>query len=545
MRCYHKISTLIIFSGHLISSAQAQDKVESEETKLIIQITLDQFKADYLERFKPAFKYGFKRVLEGGFVIKNAFVDHAITDSYPGHASLSTGMFPRNHGLSANAWWTLKEGGWQSISADDDRQTTIVGSSGRIGTSAKHMTASTIADWVKTSNPSAKAISLSAGTKIAMAYGGKSADAIYWLDRPTGRFVSSSYYIDEYPKWINDFNDITFGKLKKKIWKNTVPVEYRSLAEPDASSYENSGVNFTFPHEFEREKPISSESSVEEQFNRWFYNLPMADEALFVLAEHAITHEQLGQDAITDYLSITVNTTDNVGHDFGGRSQEILDTLVRIDRSLDGFINFLDKKVGKNGYVIAIGGDHGGPEVIEYQQQEFGTGARISQQQVDVLLDAVEMEVKSGDKQGEALISAIEAIMEGYDYVFDAITQREIDAIEGDKNPYMELYRKTWINARIPSFPLRAVGNREHHPARYGIFAQFQKNTTSDGAAVVHGSPYDYDRRVPIIFYGANIKAAEAGQDLVARTVDVAPTLAKYANIKFPGTLDGISLLEN
>ncbi|MCP5382313.1 MAG: alkaline phosphatase family protein [Kordiimonadaceae bacterium] len=531
----------IVLISCIISLSLCSNYSFSEESsiKLIVQITLDQFKSDYIKWYRPAFKYGFKRVLENGKYIESGLVDHAITNSFPGHLSLSTGMYPTHHGFPGNEWWIERENGWGWIDGIADSNTWITGNKDRPGASPKNIYVSTISDWIKDNNPESKAIALSAGQTISIAYGGKKGDVSYWLDQPTGRFITSSYYAGNNPDWLTDFNENELNKFKSHEWKNEIPDEFRKLAEPDASGYENFGKNFTFPHLFVNEKPDDPEMTEEALYNEWFYNTPIADEALFALAKSTITNEKLGQDNNTDYLAIIVNSTDNIGHAFGGRSQEVLDTLLRIDRALGNLLNFLDEKIGKDNYVMAISGDHGAPDIIEFQQARFNRGTRIPGEQIDDLLDAVEEEAKNSNLLGEALVSSLEQVIEKFDFVFDAVTQQEIDGKKESKNPYIDAFRKSWVKGRIPDFPLWGSGQRNYHPARYGIVVQFNENTFFDAAPVVHGSPYSYDRKVPIIFYGmGNFKMNEK-----ARTIDVAPTLASRAGIKIPKNLDGKSLL--
>lgn len=532
---------VIILAAYLISGLYATPLIAAENAKkIIIQITLDQFKADYLKWYRPAFSDGFKRVLDQGTVISEGLVDHALTNSFPGHLSLGTGLFPTNHGFPANEWWIKREDGWGWTDGISDETTWIVGDRERTSTSPKNIFAPTISDWIKSNNASAKAIALSSGTAISLAYGGKTADASYWLDRATGRFITSSYYAKNYPDWLDEFNNKEINDYKKDVWQNQIPVEFSALAEPDASEYENFGENFTFPHIFEDEKSDNPDMGDQEKLNRWFYDTPMADEALFAMAKATMINEELGQDGSVDYLAIIINSTDNVGHAYGGRSQEILDVLLRIDLALGSFLTFLDETIGEDAYVVAISGDHGGPDVIEYLQQKSGHGRRITQAQIDELLDAVETEASTSTKTGDALISSLEEIIESYDFVYDAITEQEIDGLKPSQNPYMDAFRRNWVKGRIPDFPLWGTGQRDHHPARYGIVVLYNENTIFHAAPVVHGSPYDYDRIVPIIFYGTGLGNIEKS----ARTVDVAPTLAAIAGIKFPTGLDGKVLLD-
>lgn len=510
------------------------------DKRLIIQITLDQFKADYLKWYQPAFSGGLKRVLDKGTVISRGLVDHAITNSFPGHLSLGTGMYPSNHGFPANEWWVKTEDSWGWIDGIEDKNTWIVGDRERVGASPKNIFVSTISDWIKLNDSRAKAIAISSGTAVSIAYAGKTADGSYWLDSRTGRFITSSYYAEHYPDWLNEFNSGALNEFKEDVWQNQIPEVFRTLAEPDASEYENFGISYTFPHKYEDEKSTGPDMSEQENLNQWFYNTPMADEALFAMAETALINEELGQDDSVDYLAIIINSTDNIGHSYGGRSQEILDALLRIDNALGKFLKFLDTTIGKDAYVIAISGDHGAPDVIEFQQENFNTGRRITQAQIDELLDAVETEASTSTRIRDALVSSLEEIIESYDFVFDAVTEQEIDGLKQSDNPFIEAYRHTWVKGRVADFPLWGTGDRNHHPARYGITVLYNENTIFHAAPVVHGSPYSYDRTVPILFYGTGLGNIEKS----ARTIDVAPTLAAIAGIKFPTGLDGKVLID-
>jgi len=155
------------------------------------------------------------------------------------------------------------------------------------------------------------------------------------------------------------------------------------------------------------------------------------------------------------------------------------------------------------------------------------------------LLDAVEAEASTSRLTGDQFISSLEEIIEKFDFVYDAITEQEIDGKKNTDNPYINEFRRSWVKGRIPDFPLWGTGSREHHPARYGIVVLYNENTIFHAAPVVHGSPYAYDRAVPIIFYGKELGKMAT----TARTVDVAPTLAAIAGVKFPTGLDGKLLI--
>jgi Type I phosphodiesterase / nucleotide pyrophosphatase len=537
------IVTPLLLTSAATASAETANTASLDRTnsgpKLIIQITLDQFRADYFERFAPALKGGLKRILDGGFVDLTGTIDHAITNSYPGHASLSTGMYPASHGFSANEWWGYEDDAWTWIDGGADPDTHFVGEEGRASYSPLNLRATTLGEWVKQADPDARAISLAA-SEMAVAYAGRASDGAYWYDGASGRFVTSSYYQNTYPGWVSDFNQNQLQKYRIDVWENTVTAEFSGLAEPDDSDYENSGANYTFPHSFAGEVTLTTGEDRIAAYNGWLAGTPMRDIALIELAQHAINANQLGQRDAVDYLSITLSATDSIGHNYGGRSQEILDAIIRIDRALLNFIMYLDATLGEDGYVLAVSGDHGAPDPIEYTLAQGRDAHRITSEELEGLLDEMDSIGAAHLGSEEELIEKMEAALEAYPFVADAISEGEIFGSKPSSNPFIGLFRKSWVSGRIPDFPLWTdVPNRVHHPARYGIYVQFQKNTYFHYAAVVHGSPYGYDRTVPIMFYGAGV---EAGQANNWRTIDVAPTLASLAGIPIPAMVDGKAL---
>lgn len=544
------VTTLLLMIGLALQWMPVQALEEKDRPQLIVQITLDQFRADYLDRFRPAFAGGLKRMLEQGTLISRAIVDHGLTNSYPGHASLSTGRFPSGHGLPANEWWVQRDGRWTWVDGTADPGTRVVGQPDRTASSPRNLRATTLGEWVKAADPDAKAISLSTGNYIAVVYGGTNSDGTYWYDRESGRFITSTYYRADYPAWVNDFNENALPEFKKDVWTVTVPAKFRGLASADNQSWENEGEHFVFPHSFQDERPRPENNTEEgadapdelQAFNNWFAGTPMKDEALFALARSAVINERLGQRGAVDYLTVAIDSTDGIGHSFGGESLEILDALIRIDRALGDFLDFLDDTVGQGGYVVAISGDHGAPNIIEADLARGRPARRISLKEIDDLLDRIEDLAKNHQGDETELVALIEAMMEETDFIFDALTEAELSGAKSSANPWIEAQRRSYVPGRIADFPLWASGDRQYHPARYGIIAQFSEHSIFYAAPVVHGSPYGYDREVPIIFYGGNVVAGSRARG--GRTIDVAPTLAALAGIAIPDDVDGRPLLE-
>lgn len=522
MKTFLAIAALIVSS--LAGAAAA------EKPKLIVQITLDQLRADALERYAPAFSSGLKRLLDDGYWVKEGVVDHAITVSYPGHATLATGAHPSTHGMSANEWWVLREGRWTWVDAAADDREKIVGAEDRRGPSARNLLVPTLGESVKAADPAAKAISLSTGNSIAVVYGGRDSDGVYWFDSDSGRFVTSTYYRSALPPWVADINQSDLLTNKPGVWETVAGPDARRLADPDASPVENEGKNAVFPHRFETERAPDVEDDV--ALNRWFAGTPLKDDALVALAKRAIEAESLGGDRVVDYLSVAFDSTDSVGHSFGWRSVEYLDALLRIDRALGDLLAFLDEKVGEGAYVLALSADHGVADFPETTNHR-----RIRTAEIDEALDRVE-KLASENANAPDLPELIARELEKSDFVAAAYTEDDLKRADGDEYAY--LYRRSFRPGLTPDFPLwTAKEERPHHPARYGVIVRFVEGAIFDAAPAVHGTPYGYDRNVPIVFYGARVKAKKSDERMA--TVDVAPTLAELAGLSAPKNADGAS----
>lgn len=503
----------------------------AKKPRLIVQITLDQVRADVFAETTPAFSGGLFRLVSEGCWVKNGVADHAITVSLPGHAALSTGAYPSTHGLTANEWWVEKSGRWTWADAGSDANEKIAGAGERDGPSARNLLAPTIGEAVKAANAEAKAVSLSTGNAIAVAYGGHRSDAAYWFDATSGAFVTSTYYRAASHDWVTAFNSNDLPAFKKKEWTLAVDPKHVALADPDASPIENEGKNATFPHNFETER--AADQGEEEAFNSWFAGTPLKDDALVAFAERAVVAERLGADAAPDYLSIAFDSTDSVGHAFGPRSLEYLDALVRIDASLGRFFDFLDRTVGKENYVVALSADHGVADFPERVGKR-----RITTAEIEQALDKVEEIATSATGPKSVIADGIARALETFDFVAAAYTPE--DMTRAPKDPYVHLFRRSFRPDFTPDFPLwTEKESRPHHPARYGVVVRFIEGATFDAAPAVHGSPYDYDRFVPILFYGANIKAKVSGERFA--TVDVAPTLLDLAGLPPLPNADGVS----
>jgi predicted AlkP superfamily pyrophosphatase or phosphodiesterase len=448
-------------------------------------------------------------------------VDHGLTVSFPGHATLATGMYPTHHGLTANEWWQKVGDRWTSPDVTDDSSFQLLGDTAHgIGASPRYLLATTLAEWVKQADPHARAIALGSN-RIPIAYGGRRADAVYWHDAGLNLFTTSTFYTPRMVDWVKTFNETALPHFEQRTWTLTVPAEFRALAPVEPAAFWH---RRGFPHVYDSESVTTDGRP--RPYPARFSGTPMKDEALFALATRAVDAESLGQRGSLDYLAIDVGTTDDVGHTYGPRSLEQLDVLVRLDRALEAFLDHLDASVGRDHYVVALSADHG---VAEPPESVPG-GRRIATAEIDSLLDRVDRIVPRFRGSRDALADSIAAVLVRSNFVADAYTERRLSQPSTD--PYVGLYQRAFRRGHTGDFPLWGAKPHEYHPARYGVFVRFKPDMIFDYAVAVHGSPYPADRDVPILFYGAGIH--QGSRETGGRTVDVAPTLAAPPDCQLP-----------
>jgi predicted AlkP superfamily pyrophosphatase or phosphodiesterase len=517
------------------------------EHRLIVVIALDQFRAGYIERYDPVFTGGFRRLLDEGRRYDRALVDHAPTLSFPGHTTIATGAHPRTHGINANDWFVAEPGGERHrVLAVVDTTARIVGHPDLTGLSPANVRVTGLADWIRAADPEARAVAVSTGTALAMVYGGRalpdpSRNHAYWLSSSAGRFVTSTYFRPEYPEWVETFNQQAMPRFQKnRAWTSTVPEEHRGLARADTASYEGDGVDTAFPHAFDEEGRPDGAAA----YNRWFANTPFADEALFALATEAVRSLALGQRNATDFLAIAVKSVDRIGHDYGPLSQEQLDNLVRLDRLLGELFSTLDRTVGRERYVVALSADHGAPNVVEYELEQGREARRLSEKEIQTLLDDVASYVDAYDGSDEELPEGIARELERADFVARAMTPRELAGTD-PADEILRLHRNAYVPGRSTTFPLWTDevlygAFTDAHPVNWGIVVEYAEQVQLYTARSAHGSAYLYDCEVPIVFMGGGLRPGVASGS--ARTIDIAPTLAALAHIDYPSTVDGVVL---
>ena len=494
---------------------------------LVVFIIVDQLRGDLLDRYAPVFTGGIKRLMEEGLSFSNAVHDHAQTETSPGHATLSTGVFPTRAGIPSNVWREGEGADLHPVYTVVDPGEALVGVPGLPGSSPSVLRRTGLADWIREAEPEARVVSVSAKDRAAVLMAGKSKGEVYWYDSRAGGFVTSTYYREDNPTWLRRFNDIGLAKLAgDSVWASTIPAGAETLSAPDTAAFEGDGVNTFLPHRFTNE--VSDPGPGDLAF--WFEATPMLDRATLEVALLVMDEVALGKrPGRTDFLSISFSQTDRIGHAYGPLSREQMDNLLRLDLVLQDLFSVLDEEVGRENYLVGFTGDHGvmnNPERIE------GGGQRLSEEHRTKLGEALGAAARQAGLRPD--LSTAQAMLEALgtlDFVGPAFTQ---EALGGP----------------IPGDSLAVLFQHSFTPGRpggllstYGIEMWWTENTLAWGMPVgtTHGSPFHYDRWVPMILMGAGIEAGRVEEKV--RPMDLAPTLASLAGIPFPRDLDGKPLL--
>lgn len=489
-----------------------------ERPALAVMLVVDQLSQPLLERYDDLFTGGFRRLLDEGRLYVNATHDHFATSTAPGHASLSTGVHPSRHGVVANQWYEPVDGGWVEVENVADSTVSIVDHPELPGISPHKLMRPGVADWLRAAEPESVVASVSGKDRGAVHAAGRVGGQVWWYEETTGRFVTSTYYRDSVPAWVERFHaDRMVAYAADTVWASTIPEAALERSLPDTAAHEGDGVHTYFPHRFAAEGDPN-------EFWEWFGDTPMMDAATLEFAEMLVTELGMGRDSIPDFLNVSVSQTDRVGHDYGPWSREQLDNLLRLDRELGRFFDFLDTTVGRGRWVVALSADHGVMVTPEALQNEPGhENARRMTAGELALLDSL-----AGEVSPAAGPDSVVAFLERLDFVAGAWTLQEL--AEGQPADSFA------VLAQRSLYPGRAGGDLGH----LGVEFRYSAWLLEDERGTGHGTPYWYDRHVPLIFLGPGIPP---GRDPVrASTLDFAPTIARLLGVPHPDDLDGAPL---
>ena len=531
--------------------ASAQSSAPTKP-QLVVGIVVDQMRQEYLYRFESKFREGgFKRLMDGGFMLENVHYNYVPTYTGPGHASIYTGTTPAIHGVIGNDWYDkqLKK----IVNCVEDPNQKAVGSvDGNGDVSPSRMLSSTITDELKlASQKKSMVVGISFKDRGAVLPAGHHPDGAYWYDGLTGRFITSTYYRMGLPAWLESFNNLNLAdKYLSQEWKTVLPVAQYVESGPDDSPYEAKlrGMDKSgFPYNLKELRRQNGDFEL-------LAATPFGDDLLTEMAKAVIDGEALGKDEITDFLAISFSSPDIIGHRTGPNSVEIEDTYIRLDKNLEDLFKKLDKEVGQGRYLIFLTADHAVADNPQYLKdnsipadyfrianveaglsdflEKYFPGKKviekISNDQIFLNQDLF-----GGDPRtsGIDLLIATELITKylqdtpGVAQVYSESNLRQGDFNEGGTKGMM-----------IRGF---------HHKRSGDISVVLEPGwIASQGGltGTTHGSAYTYDTHVPLLFYGTGIKKGSSSQ--YHPITDIAPTLSILLKIKFPSGCTGQPISE-
>lgn len=533
-------AALALFAGFWLTAGCRSDEVREEAAtapRLAVFIAVDQLGSDVLEQYGPYLPGGLGRLLREGARFENGRVDHAITVSHPGHVTLSTGLDPARHGIVDAAFYEGEAGARRYTDAVADSAERLLGLDGEAagdGASPRHILADGLWEWAAASG--ARRVAIGTGRHSSLLYARTPGD-VYWFDPRLPGYLTSTFYRDSLPGWVRAFNSDSLPVfLADTAWTFSAPDSLRSLARPDSDAWESGGTHPTFPHRFHDEMPARYRSNPRAVVS-WFANTPMLDAVTLGLARSAVRARKLGQRDETDLLVVVLSQIDDIGHWYGPWSLEQLDNLWRLDAELGAFFDFLDETVGRDRWVLGLSADHSAPAAPEARRERGERAERVTEAQVDEALAAASEAAEAAGSDPAARAAAVATAVERFPWVADAMTPEELLGDGAAQDSFVRLYRHSYSETRVPRYPVFSFEDGRSVVAREGVAVRLQPWAMLDLDVVVHGSPYLYDRRVPIIFYGDGVTAG--CRDAPATTKDVAPTLGGLAGFTVPDGLDG------
>ncbi|NOR41327.1 MAG: alkaline phosphatase family protein [Gammaproteobacteria bacterium] len=536
-----------------------------EQPKLVLQITVDALRGDLPSRFSNVLgDGGFRYLMEQGVHYTDAHYQHSNTETIVGHTSLATGTVPAAHGMVANVWfdreldrlvYNIEDPDYHllTVGADVDTKTEIdpTQRAAKVdGRSPNNILSSTFSDEMAIHfSGRSKIFAVSVKDRGAVSLAGHAGKA-FWFSKASGEFVTSSYYYERYPDWVNEWNARKLvAAYADKSWALMHPQAKYLFGDADDRDYETDfpGFGRTFPHAYGK--------TDDKYFTTRLTLSPAGDELTLDFAKTLLISEQLGQDDVPDYLAISFSSTDYVGHLFGASSLETEDNIARLDRTLADLFIFIDKEVGLENTLIVLSADHGQPEVPGHLHELGIDNAHYFDTKALDKTPAI-MALKKQFGLGEELI---EAFYQPYLYLnHDLIQAKGLDQAQVEQAVAGELLKFDGVAYAVSSTALRTDNLpdtlmtrsilRNFHPKRSGdIYLVFEPNVfinDFDGLTVAstHGSPWRYDTFVPVIFAGAGLPAVTVSRPVTP--YDIAPTLAAYLGVKPPSGAIGIPLPE-
>jgi predicted AlkP superfamily pyrophosphatase or phosphodiesterase len=512
--------SLLVLAAPLTLHAQ-YERAPANRPKLVVFITVDQMRADYPDRWASQLSGGLKRLATQGAFFTNAFQDHGVTETAPGHSVTMSGRFPRSTGILRNS------------AGVEDPQAPLV-TSRDPGASPFRFRGSVLIDWIRSRDPRSRALSVSRKDRGAILPMGRAKQSVFWYATSNGELTTSRYYADTLPDWVKRVNARQFAQhLAGATW--SLLRDVHDYAEPDTVPEENGGKDYTFPHVL----PSAPERAAQE-----LPYTPWMDELTVAAALEGLQTLGLGRGPQTDVLAVSLSATDYIGHRYGPDSREQHDNILRLDRTLGVLIDSLYKLRDSSTIVFALTADHGVTSFPEL-------AAIRTHRPAPVRYDLRSARRALRDMLREAKVDTNAIMLDGPLVYVD-----RSDFAEAGVDPEPLLRRFADLARRAPGIARvtrvrdlatmdttrDAVARRWAHmipsdsPVEYVVTPV--EGAYPVGATVAeHGLPYDDDAHVPVILYGPWVRSGRYSER--ALVADLAPTLAHVIGVPPTERVDG------
>ncbi len=514
-----------------------------QRPKLVVGIVVDQMRWDFLYRFADRYadNGGFNRLLREGFACENTMIPFVPTNTGSGHAGIYTGTVPAINGITGNGWFDADK--QDIVNCTDDADVQTVGSESNAGKmSPKRLMTSTICDELKlATNFRSKTIGIALKDRGGILPTGHSANAAYWWDSKKGDWISSSYYMQQLPSWVNDFNRSHFtDRFFADGWNTLYPISTYTQSTVDQNNFEVHLFGQQFPYAISNKAGTSFTSLL---------STPFGNTLTTAFAKACIINEQLGADSIADFLTISYSSTDYIGHAFGPNSIEMEDTYLRLDIELGEFVNFLDAQIGKGQYLLFLTSDHGAAHVPHFLNENKMSGGYLNMQRMleemnealtnafdvpDLVLTIVNNQIVLDEKRMAANSKLDKQKIENFVIAF-------LKKQTGIANAFTfaDLPRIT-----MNEWQKKMIVNSYYHTRCGQIYFVLQPQWIEgfeDGGST-HGLWNPYDAHIPLLWYGWKVPAGASYREV--SMIDIAPTLAAMLHIQQPNGSVGTVITE-
>lgn len=514
-----------------------------DKPRIVVGIVVEELKFDQLEKFRDKLgENGIKKLINEGTYFKNASFEYMLTQSAPGHATIATGAEPSFHGITSDDWYVpLKN---ELINCTRDINVNSVGGSFETGLhSPANLLVSTFSDELQMStNKKSKVFGVGLRESSAIFSAGHGANAAYWFDNPTGTWMSSTYYINSLPGWVNDFNAMKYSDTYlNSTWNRLKPVSYYTDCLPDSNGFEAgfNNVNY-FPYDLKKIRSKNDYSLLRET--------PFGNSLTANFAIKLIQNEKLGKDVVTDYLTVCFSATDYIGHRFGPSSVEMGDAILRLDDDIKNLLTFLNDSIGKKNVLVYLTAAHGISEIpAVLESNRIPSGYFKQNQALQLLrsyLNAVYGEGNWVKGYSERQVFLNRTLIEDARLSLDEVQKKvarflvQFTGVEA-AYPYSVFEANDFGNGNLK----RIINN--FSPQRSGdvIVTLNPGWIEKDSESVTnHNSPYEYDSHVPLIWYGWTVNKLTVTRKV--NMTDIAATLSTLCKVPYPNACTGEPMFE-